>query len=243
MIKKINNGKIGIITGAGPEAGIDLWKKILYYTKTFYSERYKGDLDAPHVVIHSIPELGNVMNIDQLEDEIWESLKNAVLQIDKEVDYFCIACNILHFFTEKIRHLPLTSEFISIVEATHLYLKENHIKEVALLSVSKVVELGKYSPYSVLKKNFKIETPNPVRMNTLINGIKVKGANDQLLLADFHKIIGELTAETILLACTELPLLNTDGLNKKFIDPTAILALSISSQAYKARRNVLNMVN
>ncbi len=243
MSKKINTGRIGIITGAGPEAGMDLWKKMLYQTKAFYSENYRGDLDAPHVVIHSIPELGHVMNIDQQEGEIWECLKDTILQIDKEVDYFCIACNILHFFTEKIRSLPLTSEFISIVDSTNLYLKENSIKEVALLSIGKVVELGKYSPYVILKENFKIETPDPKQMNALINGIKIKGADDQTLLADFHKIVNRLSAEIIILACTELPLLNTDGLNKKFIDPTAILAQLITSLAYKARRNVYSMVS
>ena len=38
---------IGIITGSGPEAGIDLWVKVLDANKRLLGEGFQGDLDAP----------------------------------------------------------------------------------------------------------------------------------------------------------------------------------------------------
>ena len=53
--------KIGIITGSGPEAGVDLWMKILEENKRVLKENFRGDLDAPDVTIFSIQQLGHSM--------------------------------------------------------------------------------------------------------------------------------------------------------------------------------------
>ncbi len=57
--------KIGIITGSGPEAGVDLWQKILKINKDILKEDFHGDLDAPNVTIFSVPELGHSMELEK----------------------------------------------------------------------------------------------------------------------------------------------------------------------------------
>ncbi|KAA1243935.1 aspartate/glutamate racemase family protein [Aquimarina sp. RZ0] len=219
-----SKGKIGIITGAGPEAGIDLWQKILSHTKKYYNEAYKGDIDTPYVVVYSVPELGKVMSIETNTDEVWSHLKAALLKIDSEVDYFCIACNVLHHYSLQIQEMNLKSKFVSIVNVTRDYLLESNTKEIALLSIPKVIELGKFSPYKYLQDDFSVETPGSEEMDTLIRGIKIKGSENKELLNDFRLILDKIEAKVVILACTELPLLSTESINKVFVDPTDILA-------------------
>ncbi len=226
----MKKGKIGIITGAGPEAGIDLWQKILEYNKSKYSNNFKGDIDAPEVIVHSIPYLGNVMEIELYENEIWDHLKSTILKLDKNVDYFCIACNVLHFYSSKISQLNLSSKFVSIITATNNYLKKRNLQEVAILSIPPIIEFRKYSPYSNLLDNYKIEVPNSKEINSLINNVKKNGA-DTKNNHQYSKITKKLKSETVILACTELPLLSTTGIQKTFIDPTSILAKSIVNES------------
>ena len=54
---------LGIITGSGPEAGIDLWAKVLRKNMAAFGQDFRGDLDAPRVVVASEPELGLSMDL------------------------------------------------------------------------------------------------------------------------------------------------------------------------------------
>ena len=49
---------IGVIAGSGPEAGVDLWVKILAVSRREQGEAYTGDSSAPLVRIISDPALG-----------------------------------------------------------------------------------------------------------------------------------------------------------------------------------------
>src|SRR5690606_5451276 len=109
-------GRIGIIAGAGPEAGIDLWQKILLHNRALHGSSFRGDLSAPEVTVHSIPVLGLAMDISTHEHTLWMELEKALLSLDRSVDYVCIACNVLHYFTDRITKLSLTAQFVSIVD-------------------------------------------------------------------------------------------------------------------------------
>ena len=233
-MEPLNKKKIGIITGAGPEAGIDLWNKILEKNKNKFQDSYQGDLDAPYVVVRSIPALGNVMDIENHEADIWEILKDEILKISDDVDYFCIACNVLHFYSDQIIAMGLKEKFISIIDATQEYLEDKGVDQISLLSISKVLEFGKYSPYSSLKENLDVEVPNIKETHNLIKDIKVKGATNEKVLLSYQQIINKLDSELIVLACTELPLLSTKGMSKKFIDPTEILAEKMITVMYSS---------
>ncbi len=77
--------KIGIITGSGPEAGIDLWQKTLDINKKILKENFRGDLDAPNVTIYSIPELGYSMELEKNYTKVWDILQKAIKNICKRL--------------------------------------------------------------------------------------------------------------------------------------------------------------
>ncbi|MEH0070001.1 hypothetical protein V6L77_06245 [Pannonibacter sp. Pt2-lr] len=96
---------LGIITGSGPEAGLDMWAKILRHTQDMMGCSFRGDLDAPRLVAVSEPELGLSMDLRENEDAVWAAMERAVQQIAPQVDAFAIACNTLNWFAPKIEVL------------------------------------------------------------------------------------------------------------------------------------------
>lgn len=103
---------IGIITGSGPEAGLDLWSKILARNQSALSSRFQGDLDAPRAVVLSEPLLGLSMELEQNEEIVWASLRQTIAAISVQVDAFAIACNTLNWFAPRIGALELPAEFV-----------------------------------------------------------------------------------------------------------------------------------
>ena len=101
--------RLGILTGSGPEAGIDLWSKVLSEARRALGSSYRGDIDAPHVVVLSVPELGHSMQLPDTRELVWEHLRAAAEQLAPQVDAFAIACNTLYLFEPELRALSLLS--------------------------------------------------------------------------------------------------------------------------------------
>src|SRR3546814_11830862 len=95
--------RIGVIAGSGPEAGIDLWSKMLVANRELLGDRFSGDVDSPTVVIFSAPELGLSMDLRKNDAVVWRRLEQVVRDIVPHVDIFTIACNTLHYYSARIR--------------------------------------------------------------------------------------------------------------------------------------------
>jgi aspartate racemase len=89
---------IGIVTGSGPEAGIDLWAKILRGNASTLGAAFRGDLDAPRVVVLSEPQLGLSMDLAANETLVWEVMHQTAVTISGQTDFWAIACNTLNWF-------------------------------------------------------------------------------------------------------------------------------------------------
>lgn len=219
-----NKGKIGIIAGSGPEAGIDLWRKILDASRRLRGANFNGDLDAPNVSIFSIPELGLSMNLEKNENLVWAYLESNIRQLAQRVDVMCVACHTLHYFDDKIISLGLPSKYVSIVDSVTDYIRKNGISKLAILGTCSVMELGRWSPYKTLQSHVKIERPDCQRVNELVLRIKKLGSEDASVRPDLEAILADLESETILLACTELSLVQVQIPKKSLIDSTLLLA-------------------
>ena len=99
--------RIGILAGSGPEAGIDLWTKTLAATRRLLGARYGGDLDAPEVLIHSVPALGLSMELEPNDAVVWKVLRESAEALAQRVDAFAIACNTLNHYEAPLRALDL----------------------------------------------------------------------------------------------------------------------------------------
>lgn len=233
MNQSKSTGKIGIISGAGPEAGIDLWRKILSHNKFLFGYRFQGDISAPEVLIHSLPELGLSIDVEAYEPLLWESLKAALQNMSSRVDFVCIASNVLHYFEERIQELPSSFEFVSMIAATEDVMPQ--YDQLAILAMSKVLDFGAYSPYRNAAKKFRLEAPSPIEMDILVRSIKVNGADHPNTIDLFEDILSGIKSDNVILACAELPLLPLHQFDKNFIDPSDLLAKRIAEHSYHAR--------
>jgi aspartate racemase len=229
---------IGIIAGSGPEAGIDLWSKILLRNQALRGADFSGDLDAPRVVIVSEPQLGLSMDLATNAGVVWDSLRHTIDQIAPQVDAYAIACNTLNWYAPQITALALSAEFISFQTVLQAYISKNNYRKIGLLAAGPVMELGEYSAYRALTAMVDVETPaDPHGLHALIHDVKRLGSSDPSLAPRFAEILAAMESEHILLACTELPLIACHVPGKQLIDVTELVAdaLAIRAFAFKTK--------
>ena len=223
---------IGIIAGSGPEAGVDLWSKVIRANQAAFGTAYRGDLDAPRVVVVSEPELGLSMDLAANEEAVWETLRRTIIALAPQVDCYAIACNTLNWYAPRIEALGLAAEFVSFPKVIRSALRARGLDRVALLGAAPVQSLGPWSVYRDLTTDFTVETPaetGPV--HRLIEDIKRLGSEAAELRPRLGQILAELQEPTVLLACTELPLIATMASDKELLDVTDLVAEALVTRA------------
>jgi aspartate racemase len=231
--------RLGIIAGSGPEAGIDLWTKILAHSRALAGTDFRGDLDAPEVSIVSDPLLGLSMELERNHHLVWPVLARAATRLAPLVDCYAIACNTLNVYADDLNALGLPARLVSFVDVLVDDLRQRRVGRVALLGARPVTELGPWSTYERVVDAVELErlTPRQVQdLQTLIYDIKTFGGQGAGLSERFEALLAELRSEVVVLACTELPLLRVDGKAKRLVDPTDLVARSLARRARGADR-------
>ncbi|UFH49327.1 aspartate/glutamate racemase family protein [Pseudomonas sp. KNUC1026] len=220
--------RLGIITGSGPEAGMDMWAKLLVENRRRLGSAFRGDIDAPAVRLVSEPELGLSMELERTEEKVWQALRDAIYALDGQVAAFAIACNTLNLFAERILDLRLNSEFVSFQGVLEHWIHRSGTRRLCLLGGRQVAALGNWSPYRNLPQVAVCEAaPNSEALHQLIYDIKAHGAAYPGLNARFEALLSQIEADTVLLACTELPLLASLNTNKTLVDVTQLVAQAL----------------
>lgn len=225
--------KIGIITGSGPEAGIDLWQKILKCNKEVFGDKFQGDLDAPNVTIFSIPELGHSMELEKNYEMVWKVLEKAVKEISEHVDFFVIACNTLNVYAKRIKELNCSAKLISTLDIVEEYIEKNYLQKVCILGALPVLQMKEYSVFKPLYESFNVEVPKDFkRVHNLIYDVKKYGGSSYKIVDEFRQIIFGIDSKDIFLACTELPLIKLGQSSKNLIDVTDLLAKKLVEKSF-----------
>lgn len=226
--------KIGIITGSGPEAGIDLWSKLLVANRKIHGLRFRGDLDAPDVTILSESTLGLSMELAENDRTVWPCLRQAAEAIAQRVDYYAIACNTLNYYQPQLEALQLPATLVSFADAVIGFVKENRVERVALLGARPVTDLGSWSHYRSLAEHVAVELPKPSlaeQLHRLIYDVKTHGGDGDDICLRFRDILDGLESHTVLLACTELPLIPLAAGRKQVVDVTELVAQRLARLA------------
>jgi aspartate racemase len=220
----VEKPKLGIITGSGPEAGMDMWAKLLQENRRRMGSAFRGDLDATPVVIVSDPELGLSMELELTERQVWSALLDDIYQLDGRVSAFSIACNTLNLFADRIGGLDLKSKFISFYDVLEGYFRRAGISNACLLGSRPVAELGSWSPYRSLADVMDLEpVPDTQELHQLIYDIKTLGSQDASLRPRFRELLARIQVDTVILACTELPLISDISTDKHLLDVTQLV--------------------
>ena len=227
----ITKARIGIIAGSGPEAGLDLWDKLLKANRAILGTDFHGDLDAPNVTVFSEPSLGLAINLEANCHLLWQSLRPLAEQISVRVDYYSIACNSLNYFQPQLDSLGLNAKLISFADSAVELINRENIRRVALLGTPSVMKLGNWSHYRILNQHVEVEalsSSQEQQLHQVIEGVKVTGANDPRITESFAALLGSIRCGTIILACTELPLIHVKSDVKRLVDVTQLVAARLA---------------
>ncbi|WP_150117158.1 asparaginase domain-containing protein [Arthrobacter sp. ERGS1:01] len=227
--------RLGIITGSGPEAGLDLWSKVLRHNRAMLGELYQGDTDAPFVIIASVPELGHSMELETQEERVWLALERTARQMAPQVDYYVIACNTLNYYADRLDALGLSARLITpaqvVIEELHR-LDTDSGQSVALLGSRQTMDLAHWSSYASLAGHFPLEIPAENELHRLIYDVKVAGGSTPQIEEAFLSLAASLESTVVLQACTELPLINvsSEQAGKTLIDVSDLLARTLAQK-------------
>lgn len=218
---------IGILTGSGPEAGIDLWTKLLHENRRRLGPAFRGDIDAPAVHVVSDPALGLSMELERTEAQVWAALKADAQALDGRAAVYAIACNTLNLFADRLHALALRAQLLSFTEVVGEHLKRSGAQRVCLLGARPVAELGDWSPYRALRAHFDFEplgADATEALHQLIYDIKWRGAAHPGLRERFAALLAGIKSPMVLLACTELPLVAELPGDERLVDVTQLVA-------------------
>lgn len=232
ILPRSERRRIGLVAGSGPEAGVDLWQKVIEETKALLGESYTGDLDGPRVRIISSPALGLSMELEANDVAVWPELERVFDDLAGQSDVIAIACNTLNYYERQIKAAPRAADLVSVGDVVERYLERKGLRSVALLGATPVTRMDRWSAYHRLTKRFEVETPqDPSLLHQIIYDVKRHGGRDPAVVGRFRDLIGTLKSETVLLACTELPLIPCGDTGKDLVDVTRLLARGLVERA------------
>lgn len=218
--------KLGIIGGMGPEATIYFFQKI---TNTTQVEK---DQDHIHIIIDSnskIPDRTKYI-LGEGPSPLPKLLESLRLLESFGADIIAIPCNTAHYFIDDLRK-EAKSEIISILETTKDYIKKKYplIRNIGLLATYGTLKSKLYQKtFENTQYNILIPTEEEQKklMECIYNEIKrgkVKKA--KYYLKNLCENMIKRGSEVIIAGCTEIPLvLENIEVNVPIIDPMEITA-------------------
>lgn len=217
---------IGIIGGMGPEATIDIFNRIVKYTRIHNEE------DHLRILIDNNPKMPSrqMAILEGGKSPLSNLIEMAKGLQNNGADVLIMAANTPHYYYDAIKK-EIEIPFLNMVDETVLAIKRQfvNVKKVGLLATKAILKTKLYQ-LALEKENISMITLNSLQQDTLQEAImEYKNTGDLDLFKDrvtlFVEILLQEGVEVIILGCTELPLvLENKDAQPKYIDPNDIIA-------------------
>ncbi len=229
----MNDLKLGIIGGMGPEASA------YYYTQLIHRTKVSKDQDHFFTIVDSNAKIPDrTQAIVYGKESPLPLLIEAIERMNHaQIDQGFITCLTSHYFFDTLKE-NADFKLYNAIEETYLYLKKQNIKKVGLLATTGTINLKLFQKYF---KDIELLLPNVndqafLVMDAIYNpshGIKAgytKGLCVDQLIEVGEKLI-DLGAEAIIGGCTEISMvLEEDTFNVKMVDPMLVVIDHILKQ-------------
>nr|QBK86378.1 MAG: Asp/Glu/hydantoin racemase [Marseillevirus LCMAC102] len=205
---------IGIIDNSG-DTGIDMMRKLII------ALRMRNGVSQPSFVLESDVRMAHASQKltdegENIKEKLWEYMGTLIFKFlfVHKVDVFCISCNTLHIFQDRIVDLldkyqiPRT-KFVSFVDVVTEHIKTNKLTRVGLVGslITTDLETNSLSPFQCLTKlqNVQIVVSQRNEFQDIITEVKKNGYSTYIS-NKFRRLLNNIDAP-IYLACTEFSLL------------------------------------
>lgn len=214
---------VGIIGGLGPETTAN------FYLEVILSCFKTNKINRPPMLIFNVPMLFNLeeglIKNGIGKENFLPFLINAAKHLERGgANFIVIPCNTAHIFIEEIRE-SVNIPVLSIIEETSNFLGKEKIKEIGLLATIATIN-NKLFDKNLKLSGIKIKTPgnsSQLKMGTIINRL-VNNKHSEKDKKELLEIINELKVKNVILACTDLQILNPKCSGVKIFDTMDILA-------------------
>lgn len=218
--------KVGLVCGAGPLAGADLYCKLVVECNLAGASL---DEEYPEIVLYNYPYFG-VDEKGGVGDSTRQALETSLHFLEEQgVQVFGLGCNSIHAL------VPVTRmKFVSMPQAVSAQLTSRQ-KKVGLLATKQTIESGIYQN-ALMPRGIELVLPTPsqqaiidecisfvLQFNYAKAKIKLERLNEELLE----------TTDCNILACSELPLAKPEL--GKTIDCNQALAAALVKAALKSK--------
>lgn len=250
---------IGVIGGIGPHASLDLIHKVMSNTDA------NGDLEHIPIVLQSIPKKIPDRNDFLIGKSNLNPATAIIESIGQLMDFgantFVIACNAAHSpeifdpIQEAFNTRFESAQLLSIIDAVKEEVKNDLNENFGIMSVIGTYHSEVYHKAILSSDKNIIRLPDELRLDVhdLICDEKfgIKSFPDNITdfaYQKFEKVSSYFAAhnaEKVILACTELPLIDTKvierNLGLSFMDATEIFARYIIQKTYPEKLKEKNL--
>lgn len=205
--------RIGLIGGLGPEATLDYYKRIIDAFKT-----ENNDFNNPDIIIYSV-NLSKLMAYMKVKDYegATDYLSDKIdLLVKAGAEFAAITANTPHFMFDEIK-AKSTIPLISIVEATCEVCASKGLKRAGLIGTGYTMDAPFYTDV-FRKQGIEVVIPGEDDRyfinHKLFTEIELGVFTDETRQAFIHiteKMINEQQIDSMILGCTEFPLLLTES--------------------------------
>lgn len=224
--------KIGIISGMGPEAGAELYKRIIRKAQVEYGS-WK-DEDFPEMIIVNLP-ISDILNNPSLtREQTIKSIQSIINMFELyDVGNVAIACNTAHIYFDN--YICSNSiKLFNLIEETKSIIEDKSYNKSLVLASSTTIKNKLYQngrTISVLPEDQKT-------IDLTIESV-LKGQYGDRELYDICNIIKKYQIhegiDAAILGCTDLPLIGdfSQKINIKIIDTLEVLTDCLLEERFK----------
>ncbi len=228
--------RIGILGGVGPQATAFIYQKLIEAAQ--YGYNATNNNDYPDVMIASVPVPDFISSKDNLE-QAKQMLISAAQSLEAAgCQALCIGSNTVHILLDDLKS-EVNIPFISMVESVADRCQELGYQKVALLGTPILLESGLYQE-ALDRRGIELIKPNEDQIEICDKVIRsiIAGSAELPQRKEYIEVLSSMfdqQADSIILGCTELPLvLDYEVLGKRILSSDVILAHRMAEFCYNS---------
>lgn len=225
------NEKLVILGGMGPQASLRLHKRLLDFSR----QSHDGAPDSFPAITHFSMQIPDFIASTQMMHVAQQKLRMACGSLDlDEVSAVGMACNTAHLMVPQLNLPP--DKFVSMVEAVVREIRMLGSKRVGLLASPHTLNSGLFRK-ELAKHDIDVVLPNKNEtelLSDIIHGV-IRNEPPENFKQELNEIGNSLVsrgADTLLLGCTELPIVGIQS-TQPIVDSIDALAKAMLAKHHE----------